>query len=400
METRTGVRPPRRQQRLVLAIGVIVLALMVAALVGLRLSGGGGTTRPPRGGLNSALPAAHFRPEKPMDKLGVYEKVDRDSARGLERDKVFGRFSLGASADSSAGKLLGQLDRLKQLLHPVGAAPGAVGPASPVGVGSAAPGIGLFRPAVAETPSRERLEELLRGMQRPDAGKSDPQLERLSGMLDKIIRIQHPTAGRADSNKPVAPGPAAMPLEKPGVESAVKDLAPDGGEEAGGFFGLDGEDVFDTLAAGNAFPAVIPEAQVLVAGATIALRLLQEARIGGVQVPQDELLYGKAALSGDRLLVNINSIRVGQSVYPVALQVYDLDGLAGIHVPGAITRDVLKQSAATGVSALGVVAADASLGAEAASAGIETARSLLSRKIALVRVTVPAGYRVLLRNQR
>src|SRR5580693_2549239 len=107
METRTGVRPARRQQRLVLAIGVIVLGLMVAALLWLRLTGGVGTARAPKGGLNSALPAAHFRPEKPMDKLGVYEKVDRDSARGLEREKVFGRFSLGAAADSSAGKLLG-----------------------------------------------------------------------------------------------------------------------------------------------------------------------------------------------------------------------------------------------------------------------------------------------------
>lgn len=233
-------------------------------------------------------------------------------------------------------------------------------------------------------------------MHRPDTIASDPKLDRLSGMLDKIIRIQR---GPADSIRPLAPGPAALKLEQPGVPNVLKDLAVDGGDDAGGFYGFDGE-AGDTVVAANAFPAVIPEAQVLVAGATVALRLLQEARIGGIVVPQDELLYGKAALSGDRLLVNIQSIRVGGSVYPVALQVFDLDGLAGIHVPGAITRDVLKQSAEEGVNGLGVVEADPSLGAQAATAGIEAARTLFSRKIALVRVTVPAGYRVLLKNQQ
>jgi conjugative transposon TraM protein len=179
----------------------------------------------------------------------------------------------------------------------------------------------------------------------------------------------------------------------------VKDLALDNGMKGGGFFGLDGDEAEDTLAVGNAFPAMIPESQVLVAGATISLQLLEPAVIGRVTVPADELLYGKVALSGDRLLVNIHSIRVGSSVYSVALQVYDLDGMAGIHVPGAITRDVLKQSAAEGVNGLGVVTTDGSLGAQAAEAGIETARTLFSRKVGLVRVTVPAGYRVLLRNQ-
>jgi hypothetical protein len=52
------------------------------------------------------------------------------------------------------------------------------------------------------------------------------------------------------------------------------------------------------------------------------------------------------------------------------------------------------------VNGLGVVAADPSLGAQAATAGFEAARTLLSRKIALVRVMEPAGYRLLLKNQK
>jgi len=194
-----------RRRRMVLMIGVVVLALMVAALAGLRRAGSGGAARPRHGGLNPLLPAAHFRAEKPMDKLGIAEKADRDSARGLEREKAFGRLAFGsvagAAADSSAGRLLGQLDKLKQLVRPprMEDASGPVGPA-PGAVGPAAAGIGLFRPSAPESSSRERLEELLRGMHRPDTGRTDPQLDRLSGMLDKIMRIQRGPLRMADSN--------------------------------------------------------------------------------------------------------------------------------------------------------------------------------------------------------
>jgi conjugative transposon TraM protein len=322
-----------------------------------------------------------------MDKLGVYEKEDRDSARRKEREQgnVYERLSMNAVADTSAGVLQGQLDKLRTWLRPPGLA------------GAASPGVEAVRAAPPPSLAHQQLEAMLRRMHQPDTMRADPQLDRLSGMLDKIIKVQHPTAAAIDSSR------SAMALELPKSERVVTDLA-DAAEESGGFFGIDGEEGGDTAARANAFEAIIPEAQVLVAGATVALRLLQEARIGSVIVPRDEMLYGKAALSGDRLQVTINSIRVGHNVYPVALQIYDLDGLAGLHVPGAITRDVLKQSAAEGVGGLGIVSAGPSLGvaasaeASAAEAGIAAARSLMSRKVALVRVTVPAGYRVFLKN--
>jgi hypothetical protein len=111
-------------------------------------------------------------------------------------------------------------------------------------------------------------------------------------------------------------------------------------------------------------------------------------------------LYGVASLSGERLTVHVSSIRVGQAIVPVSLDVYDLDGLAGIRVPGAISRDVSKASADEALSGLGLASLDPSLGAQAASAGFQFAKSLASRKVRLVRVTVPAGYRVLLKNTK
>jgi conjugative transposon TraM protein len=153
-------------------------------------------------------------------------------------------------------------------------------------------------------------------------------------------------------------------------------------------------------AAQNTLAAVIPEDQTLVAGATITLRLTQDAVINGITIPRDNPVYGVVSISGDRMGVTVSSIRYRQGIYPVSLQVYDMDGLPGIHIPGAITRDVAKESADQGISSMGLTALDPSLAGQAATAGIEAAKTLISRKIKLVRVSVKAGYQVLLKNTK
>src|SRR5690606_34709983 len=133
----------------------------------------------------------------------------------------------------------------------------------------------------------------------------------------------------------------------------------------------------------NAISAVIHQDQVLVNGSTVKLRLTQDVTIGGVHIPKDNFLFGVASLSGERLGVKINSIRYGESLFPVELTVYDMDGLGGIYIPGAITRDVAKESAARSTQGIGLTSLDPSLGAQAAGAGIEAARTLFNKKVKL-----------------
>lgn len=109
-------------------------------------------------------------------------------------------------------------------------------------------------------------------------------------------------------------------------------------------------------------------------------------------------MTGKASLSGERLLVQVSSIRLGSRSISVGLEVVDEDGVAGIREPGSLNRDAAKESLDQGIGDLGVTSLDASVGAQAAAAGIEAAKSLVSRKVRLVRVSIPAGYRVWLRN--
>jgi hypothetical protein len=78
------------------------------------------------------------------------------------------------------------------------------------------------------------------------------------------------------------------------------------------------------------------------------------------------------------------------------MTVHDVDGLEGIHIPGAISRDAAKQGMDQGIRDLGLYNMNASLGAQAASAGIQTVKSIVGGKVKLVKVTVHSGYKVLL----
>ncbi len=66
--------------------------------------------------------------------------------------------------------------------------------------------------------------------------------------------------------------------------------------------------------------------------------------INDVLIPKGTFIYGVTSLNDERLHVTINSIRSGQSFFPVSMTVYDADGLPGINIPGAITRDAGKES--------------------------------------------------------
>jgi Conjugative transposon, TraM/Domain of unknown function (DUF4138) len=319
-------------------------------------------------GLNPQLPGPSMSKKQMIEnKFSAYQAADQDSIRkreAAERDKYLivakadsvrasGLRREGAPAvpvgrrDPKADQLLQQLGKLQQTMRQRGA-------------GQPTPEI----PARVETPTFS----LSRAIARPvDTITADPQLEKLNSMLDKVIRIQHP--GEA---KPVA---AVVANEN-------------------------ADDVLPADSASNVIKATIPTDQVLVTGGTISLRLAQDVLIHGVVVPRGQLIYGVVSISNDRMLIHIRSFWDGKNLFNTDLQVYDLDGLPGIRIPGMLSQDVAKQSADESVNGLNLSTYDPSIGAQAANAGIQAAKTFLGRKVRLVRVSVRAGYEVLLRNTK
>ena len=105
---------------------------------------------------------------------------------------------------------------------------------------------------------------------------------------------------------------------------------------------------------------------------------LQPVYLGAVQIPANAFIWGPATISGERVAIQLTNVLYDGKIYPINLKVYDgADGLEGLYVPGMITRDVIKQNMAQGVGGLALGSFDQSLGAQAASAGIETAKDPL-----------------------
>ncbi|WP_431244512.1 conjugative transposon protein TraM [Flavobacterium sp. P21] len=150
----------------------------------------------------------------------------------------------------------------------------------------------------------------------------------------------------------------------------------------------------------NSIEAVVHQTQTIVNGSVVKLRLTNDIFLQGTMIPRNTFLYGMAALKGERLEVKITNIQYNNSIFPVELAVYDIDGIDGIYIPGAINRDVAKASADRSIQTLGLTGISDSWGAQAAGMGIEATKSLMSKKVKLIKVVVKAGYQVPLYDEK
>jgi conjugative transposon TraM protein len=233
----------------------------------------------------------------------------------------------------------------------------------------------------------------------------DPRMDQITAMLDKVMAIQHPEImqdSMARLAKEHAPAAFQVNLNNPPNDPETFGSAQENNMDQiklNRFYDLV-EDLTIEKDIDNAIEAEIPETQTLVSGSTIKLRLLSDVRINGHLIGKNQFIYGSTSLSNERLKIQFSSIRYGNNILPVSLEAFDLDGLAGIYIPGSINRDVAKQSTDQAIGSIAINSLDPSIGTQAAGAGIQAAKTLLSRKVKLVKVTVKAGYKVLLKDSK
>lgn len=232
-------------------------------------------------------------------------------------------------------------------------------------------------------------------------GEDDSEMQQLSGTLDKILDIQHPDRVKDRiKEKAALQKQVVFPVsnKQEWANISLLDTVKRKTITGAGFYGIDETEY--NKKQDNCIEAIVHANQILVNGAVIKLRLTTDIFINGSLIPKDNFVFGTASLNEQRLEVEIKSIQNNNSLFPVNLEVYDLDGLPGIYIPGAISRDVAKQSADDGLQLMGLTSLDPSIKAQAAAAGISTVKTLLSKKIRQVKVMVKAGYKVLLKNKQ
>ncbi len=149
----------------------------------------------------------------------------------------------------------------------------------------------------------------------------DPELDKLNTLMDKVLKVRYPgDAPLRDTSPEAPPDRVVQALTVPQKDEVVSTIATDDGEDMrAGFIDLDGGTRGDSLAENwNMIAAVVDGAQTLVSGEAATMRTIEDAVIGVVRVPKGTALAGKATLSGERLLISVNSVRIGSQVVPGA----------------------------------------------------------------------------------
>lgn len=419
-------------QKRKLAMALPVLTIPFLTLIFWALGGGqatpGQAVAMNTAGLNLELPSAHFSPDEKTDKFSLYEESQRDSAdffEAVENDPYFElntmvledkedeplfnalpKINKSEDMDPNEAKVNEKLELIYRELNRA--------PMEPTGTRVSVQEENLVPPVEHEqfTDDVSKLESMMEMM--AVSNEPDPEMVQMGTMLDKILDIQHPERVKerireqsiqhqeqvfsvsAETNENtvsmIAPSnnPVEMKTDSDSVRTTSISLP------TNGFYGLEEEAQTDQQ--DNAIPAVIHDTQELVAGSTVKLRLISDIYLNGQLIQKDQFIYGTASINEERLNIAINSIRSENSLFPVALTVYDLDGMEGLYIPGAISRDVAKQSTDQGLQGMQFMSMDQTLTAQAASAGIEAAKGLFSKKVKLIKVTVKAGYHVLLKD--
>lgn len=404
------LKDPKTRKKLLL-LPLLVIPFLTMAFWALGGGGSGSSGGQNKvAGLNLQLPNAQLKDDRGENKLSYYEQAERDSAKwrqGMESDP----FIPGALKDSLAGKSF------------------AYDPLPPANSGHSDPneekvyqklaelnshlqnsnntgGYGQRQSLQSSSPHADpsfkdedvnRLEEMMKNVTSPST--KDAEVDQLNQMMDRILDIQHPERVK---QRLAEIGPAGkervFSVRGKNYQCTVSLL--DTGktaEEMSAFYGVD---IGSAAEEQNAIRAVIHQSQSLVNGSTVKIRLLDDIKVDHEIIPAGSFVFGKAALEGERLQIQVSSVRKGSSLFPVSLQVYDLDGMEGIFIPGAISRDVAKESAGSSLQSLDVASIDPSIKAQAAAAGISAAKTLLSRKVKRVKVTVKAGYVILLKGTK
>jgi len=340
----------RDKRKILLFLPILILPF--CALGFYALGGGKGIRKEVarNAGIRSTLPEASFGKEQPVDKMAVYQQQKPDSLKSSAHhlQEVADRLGFNSAKREDPEKEIEQ--KLQQLNAQINA------PVEPTPVAQAKER-NINVPGMSS--DVDRLEKLMSAMQGGEA--EDQETKQLNGLLEKVLEIQHPER----------------------VREAYLNRA-------------------DTVKQEKfaAIPAEVTSRQKIRQGSVMKLILSDSVTISGILLPKGQEIFGLCNLTNQRLMVEINTIRMGNNIIPVDLSIYSLDGIKGIAAPDAIVDHAISSGADDAVRSLQLLSADQSLATQVAGAGIDAAKGLFSKKVKRIKMKIKTGFPVLLRNNQ
>jgi hypothetical protein len=357
MKTNELTLEQKRQRKFLLTLPLLVIPFLTFCFWSL----GGGRNKTDKTeavdikGFNTRLPGAKLKDQSVLNKTSYYSQAEKDSGKIREQQKQDPYVHAGNISDTGGlhfpfqrkqwpgldaknnasvneAQIYQRLAQLQQLISKP----------QPV----------LQTPQYAQKAIQETQKQAIAKI------SSDPDLEQMNGLLEKILDIQHP-------------------------ERVAQKAKQDQQNDTTRF---------------KAIPAVIDGTQKILQGSVVRIRLLDSLTIKGQHIPKGQLVFAAGNLYNQRMALVIKTIRIGYIILPVDLTVYDMtDGLEGISVPEAITMNAMKDGADNGVQSMQFMSLDESVGTQAATAGINAAKSLFSKKAKRIKAKLKNGHPLLLR---
>ncbi|MDT3402325.1 conjugative transposon protein TraM [Mucilaginibacter terrae] len=309
-------------------------------------------------GLNTHLPSAHVKDSGSVDKLSFYEQADADARRrSQERQQDPYSRTSADPLDHSAGITF---NNEVPAHHPGNVEPGSTADANEQKIYARLNSItqAMNREPEPVIPKRNLRKEF-RSMSDGNAARpqEDPELKQMNAIMEKLVQLQHP-----ETVKPASP-----------VVNAVTRQF-------------------------RAIPAIIDGKQRITDNTVIRMKLLDSATVNGQFFRKGQPVFAAGMFSNQRMKLDIRSIHIGNVIYPVDLTVFDAeDGLEGVSVPDAVTNDALRNGATTGVQSMDLMNLDPSLSAQLATAGVNTAKGLFSKKVKRIKAKLQDKRPILLR---
>lgn len=318
-------------------------------------SGRAGDHRLTKVGINTELPEATFSRDTLTGKAEYYAQAEKKAARSDSSTvqmmaEKFGFSGVHQGSIRTGNTQVAEIDSKLAAIHREISRPEEVQVRSSVGRKGGDVGI---RSEV------DRLEMLMRSMQENKG--EDAEMTQLNQLMQGILDIQHP--------------------ERLSQRQAM-------------------DHSFYPDSQFKALSAYIDGNQKVVDGAAVRLKLKDTAKVSGLVLPKGQTLFGVCRLANQRLLLDIKHVRLGSSIVPVDLTVFGLDGMVGIAAPEAVLTGALNSGTDNAVRGIGMGGFDSLMGMQVATAGIDAARQLVSKRVRKVKVKLKAGTVVLLRDNK
>lgn len=149
---------------------------------------------------------------------------------------------------------------------------------------------------------------------------------------------------------------------------------------------------------GNSTPAVTQGEQTVSDGSTLLMRTLEDTYTSnGILIPKNTYISGIVKLSGERMEIQIQSVRIDKSIYPVSRDVYDLDGLKGLNVPDNVKAELARQASARALENADTRTKGSGIIDRVGNAVGDAAKSVLSKDKREIKVTIKNNYKIFLK---